>query len=72
MDNAIDLVKPGVTTADIVSVWPKAEEFGFPDEMAANLFAARVLRSPRSDRGGNGLRPRDLLAGEGRLGRGED
>jgi len=35
MDNAIDLVKPGATTADIVSVWPKAEEFGFPDEMAA-------------------------------------
>jgi Xaa-Pro aminopeptidase len=35
MDNAIDLVKPGATTADIVSVWPKAQEFGFPDEMAA-------------------------------------
>lgn len=35
MDTAIDLVKPGVTTADIVSVWPKAEEFGFADEMAA-------------------------------------
>jgi Xaa-Pro aminopeptidase len=35
MDNGIDLVKPGATTADIVAVWPKAEEFGFPDEMAA-------------------------------------
>ncbi len=35
MDTAIDLVRPGATTADIVSVWPKAEEFGFPDEMAA-------------------------------------
>ena len=35
MDRAIALVKPGATTADIVSVWPKAEEFGFPDEMAA-------------------------------------
>ena len=35
MDNAIDLVKPGATTADIVSVWPKAQDFGFPDEMAA-------------------------------------
>jgi Xaa-Pro aminopeptidase len=35
MDQAIDLVKPGATTADIVSVWPRAEEFGFPDEMAA-------------------------------------
>ncbi|MFC5503158.1 M24 family metallopeptidase [Lysinimonas soli] len=35
MDRAIALVKPGATTADIVSVWPKAQEFGFPDEEAA-------------------------------------
>jgi Xaa-Pro aminopeptidase len=35
MDRAIALVKPGATTADIVSVWPRAAEFGFPDEMAA-------------------------------------
>jgi Xaa-Pro aminopeptidase len=35
IDHAISLVKPGATTADIVSVWPKATEFGFPDEMAA-------------------------------------
>jgi Xaa-Pro aminopeptidase len=35
MDAAIALVKPGATTADIVSVWPRAEEFGFPDETAA-------------------------------------
>jgi len=35
MDEAIDLVRPGATTADIVSVWPAAEEFGFPDELAA-------------------------------------
>ena len=35
LDHAISLVRPGVTTADIVSVWPKAEEFGFPDEEAA-------------------------------------
>ena len=35
MDEAIALVKPGATTADIVSVWPTAEEFGFPDEEAA-------------------------------------
>src|SRR5689334_15326949 len=32
MDQAIALVKPGATTADIVSVWPRAEEFGFGDE----------------------------------------
>ncbi len=35
MDEAIALVKPGATTADIVSVWPRATEFGFPDEEAA-------------------------------------
>jgi Xaa-Pro aminopeptidase len=35
MDKAIALVRPGATTADIVKVWPKAEEFGFPDEEAA-------------------------------------
>ena len=35
MDVAIALVKPGATTADIVSLWPTAEEFGFADEEAA-------------------------------------
>ncbi|MEV6647547.1 Xaa-Pro peptidase family protein [Amycolatopsis sp. NPDC051371] len=35
MDRAIALVRPGATTADIVSVWPTAREFGFPDEEAA-------------------------------------
>src|SRR6201988_3243892 len=35
MDEAIRLVRPGATTADIVSVWPTAQEFGFPDEEAA-------------------------------------
>jgi Xaa-Pro dipeptidase len=35
MDQAIAVVRPGVTTADVVSLWPRAEEFGFPDEMAA-------------------------------------
>lgn len=35
MDQAIALVKPGATTADIVSVWPRAQDFGFPDETAA-------------------------------------
>lgn len=35
MDAAIELVRPGATTADIVKVWPKAQEFGFPDEEAA-------------------------------------
>jgi len=35
MDAAIDLVKPGVATDQIAAVWPKAEEFGFTDEMDA-------------------------------------
>jgi Xaa-Pro aminopeptidase len=35
LDKAIALVRPGITTADIASVWPKAEEFGFPSEEAA-------------------------------------
>ncbi|MDP9843018.1 M24 family metallopeptidase [Streptosporangium lutulentum] len=35
MDHAIELVKPGATTADIVNVWPTAQEFGFADEEAA-------------------------------------
>src|SRR5512143_2202760 len=34
LDAAIDLVRPGRTTAEIASVWPKAEEFGFPNEEA--------------------------------------
>jgi Xaa-Pro aminopeptidase len=35
MDNAIALIKPGATTAEVVSVWPTAQEFGFADEEAA-------------------------------------
>ena len=35
LDNAIALIKPGVSTDKIASVWPKAEEFGFDNEMDA-------------------------------------
>ncbi len=35
MDAAIALVRPGNTTDQIAKVWPKAEEFGFEDEMDA-------------------------------------
>src|SRR5216684_1452339 len=35
LDAAIELVRPGRTTAEIAAVWPKAQEFGFPDEEAA-------------------------------------
>ena len=35
LDNAIDRIKPGASTAHICEVFPKADEFGFPDEMSA-------------------------------------
>ncbi len=35
MDLAIARVRPGATTADIVELWPTAQEFGFRDETAA-------------------------------------
>jgi Xaa-Pro aminopeptidase len=35
LDHAISMIRPGVSTADVVAVWPKAQEFGFPDEEAA-------------------------------------
>lgn len=34
LDAAIHTIKPGVTTADVVKLWPKAQEFGFPNEEA--------------------------------------
>jgi Xaa-Pro aminopeptidase len=35
LDHAISLVRPGVSTADVVETFPEAREFGFPDEEAA-------------------------------------
>ena len=35
LDAAIELVRPGRTTGEIASIWPKATDFGFPDEEAA-------------------------------------
>jgi Xaa-Pro aminopeptidase len=35
LDVAINTIRPGVTTADVVKLWPKAQEFGFPNEEAA-------------------------------------
>ncbi len=32
LDASLSLIKPGATTAEVVKVWPKAEEFGFPNE----------------------------------------
>ena len=35
LDASIELIRPGRTTAEVASVWPKATEFGFPNEEAA-------------------------------------
>ena len=35
LDAAIEMIRPGVTTGEVASIWPKAEDFGFPDEEAA-------------------------------------
>jgi Xaa-Pro aminopeptidase len=35
LDAAIELVRPGRTTGEIATMWPKATEFGFPNEEAA-------------------------------------
>ena len=35
IDDAINLVRPGMTTDKIAAVWPKAQEFGFASEMEA-------------------------------------
>ena len=35
LDRAISMIRPGVTTAEVVETFPRAEEFGFPDEEAA-------------------------------------
>ncbi len=51
LDAAIELVRPGRTTAEIAAVWPKAQEFGFPNEEAAsrcNTATASAWRSGRS------------------------
>lgn len=35
LDAAIELVRPGRTTGEIAALWPRAQEFGFPNEEAA-------------------------------------
>ncbi len=35
LDLAIERIKPGQSTDKVAEVWPQAEEFGFPSEMAA-------------------------------------
>lgn len=38
LSDGIDVIKPGATTADVASVWPKAEEFGYRNEDEAFLL----------------------------------
>ncbi len=35
LDKAIEAIRPGVGTDQVAKLWPKAEEFGFPDELSA-------------------------------------
>ncbi|MGH2524227.1 MAG: M24 family metallopeptidase, partial [Anaerolineales bacterium] len=35
LDAAINIIRPGITTADVVKLWPKAQEFGVPNEELA-------------------------------------
>lgn len=35
IDASIQAIKPGVSTDQVAKLWPKAEEFGFPDELSA-------------------------------------
>jgi Xaa-Pro dipeptidase len=38
LSDAIDMIRPGVTTADVCKVWPTAKEFGYRDEHEAYLL----------------------------------
>lgn len=35
MDASIGMIRPGVGTDEVAAVWPKAQDFGFSDELAA-------------------------------------
>jgi Xaa-Pro aminopeptidase len=35
LDAAIELIRPGRSTGEVAAVWPRAEDFGFPNEEAA-------------------------------------
>ena len=89
LDEAIALIRPGATTAEVVEVWPARRGVRLPrrgggvrapvrarrrplDLGEAGLQPARLARPPRDDRGGDGLRARDLLAGDRRLVGGAD
>ena len=35
LDEAISMIRPGITTGEVAAIWPRADDFGFPDEEAA-------------------------------------
>jgi Xaa-Pro aminopeptidase len=35
LDVAIEAIKPGVTTDYVAGLWPRAQDYGFPDELSA-------------------------------------
>lgn len=37
ISDALDVIRPGVTTADVAAVWPRAQEFGYRNEEEAFL-----------------------------------
>src|ERR1700735_878233 len=63
LDLAIDMIKPGVTTDEVCSVWPKAEEFGFPDALSAfglqfgHGLGLKPPQRPSLRRGGSVVNP---------------
>ena len=59
LDAAISLIKPGTTTAEVVKVWPKAEEFGFAERGGRLRAAVRPRRRP-VDLGEADLQPAGL------------
>ena len=64
LDAAIELVRPGRTTAEIAAVWPKAQEFGFPNEEACLRAAIRPRHRPR-DLGEAGDQPPGFVRASG-------
>ena len=56
LDAAISLVRPGRTTGEIAALWPKAQEFGFPERRSRVRAAVRPRHRP-GDLGKAGHQP---------------
>ncbi len=46
LDRAIAVVRPGATTAEVASVWPRAQEFGFAERGGGVRAPVRARRRP--------------------------